>query len=237
VPEPPVLEVRDLCISRDRRELVSDVCLDVEPGMIHLLVGPNGAGKSTLLAAVLGLTDFTGRIRFHWRASGRIGYVPQFFTVDRTLPLTVAEFLALARQHRPICFGIARKARSRLEGLLERVGLAGFATRPLGALSGGELQRVLLANALDPTPELLLLDEPESGLDESAARQFEDVLLGLRQSTGTSILMVSHDLAHVRRVADRVTLLDREVRRSGPPAEILADDLAASLLPGAGTRP
>jgi len=234
VAEPPVLEVRDLCISRDRRALVSNVSLDVAPGMIHLLVGPNGAGKSTLLAAVLGLTDFTGRVRFHWRASGRIGYVPQFFTVDRTLPLTVAEFLALARQRRPICFGIARKARTCLEGLLERVGLVGFAARPLGALSGGELQRVLLANALDPIPELLLLDEPESGLDESAARQFEDILLGLRKASGTSILMVSHDLAHVRRVADRVTLLDREVLRCGPPAEILADDLAASLLPGTG---
>ncbi len=232
---PPVLEIRNLTISRNRRALVSKVSLDIAPGMIHLLVGPNGAGKSTLLSAVLGLIEFTGTIRFHWQHSGRIGYMPQFFTVDRTLPLTVGEFLALPRQRRPICFGVSRGARSRLGGLLERVGLAGFDKRPLGALSGGELQRVLLANALDPIPELLLLDEPESGLDESALQQFEDILLGLRASTGTSILMVSHDLAHVRRVADYVTLLNREVRGTGPPAEILADDLAASLVAGAGT--
>ena len=96
-------------------------------------------------------------------------------------------------------------------------------------LSGGELQRVLLANAIDPAPELLLLDEPASGLDETAVKQFEAVLLELKRSSGTSALMVSHDLAQVRRVADQVTLLDTVVRRSGSPATILADGLASSF--------
>ncbi len=229
MPGPPVLEIDALTVHRDGRCVVADVALAVAPGAAHLLVGPNGAGKSTLFAAVLGLVEFTGRIRFHWRASGRLGYVPQSFAVDRTLPLTVGEFLALSRQRRPVCLGIGRASRHRAEALLERVGLSGFFARPLGALSGGELQRVLLANAIDPQPELLLLDEPASGLDDSAVRQFEAVLLELKQSANTGILMVSHDLAQVRRVADRVTLIDRAVRRSGTAAQVLADDLAGSF--------
>ena len=224
-----VLEIRDLWVYRDRRPLLADVSLSVGRGSVHLLVGPNGAGKSTLFAAILGRTEFSGSIRFRWRATGRIGYLPQSFSVDRTLPLTVGEFLCLPRRRRPVCFGIGRGGRRRAEALLARVGLAGFARRPLGALSGGELQRVLLANAIDPSPELLLLDEPASGLDDTAQRQFEVVLVALARASGTGVLMVSHDLAQVRRLADHVTLLDRGVHRSGPPAAVLAYDLAGSF--------
>jgi zinc transport system ATP-binding protein len=224
----PVLEIRELSVQRDRRRLLSDVSLSVGRGSVHVLVGPNGAGKSTLFGAVLGHTEFTGSIRFHWRAAGRIGYLPQSFAVDRTLPLTVGEFLCLSRQRWPVCLGIGSRGRRRAEALLARVGLAGFAARALGALSGGELQRVLLANAVDPLPELLLLDEPASGLDETALRQFEAVLLEMARA-GTGVLMVSHDLEQVRRLADHVTLLDRTVHRSGPPASVLAGDLAGSF--------
>ena len=139
-----------------------------------MLLGPNGAGKTTLLGAVLGRTPCSGSIRFHWRGAGRIGYVPQGFHVDRTLPLTVGEFLALPRQRRPVCFGVARATRQHMEAVLARVGLGDCWSRPLGVLSGGELRRVLLANAIDPLPEFLLLDEPASGLDETAVRQLED---------------------------------------------------------------
>lgn len=226
---PPLLEIAALTVQRDRRRLLADVSLAVLPGSVHLLVGPNGAGKSTLFAAVLGLVEFTGSIRFHWRAAGRIGYLPQTFAVDRTLPLTVGEFLALSRQRRPVCIGIGRAQRRHTDALLASVGLPGFGRRPLGALSGGELQRVLLANAIDPAPELLLLDEPASGLDDTAVKQFEQVLLELKRAHGTGVLMVSHDLGQVRRLADQVTLIDRHVRRTGTPATVLADDLAASL--------
>jgi len=229
---PPLLEIAALTVQRDRRRLLTDVSLNVPPGSAHLLVGPNGAGKSTLFAAVLGLIEFSGSIRFHWRASGRIGYLPQSFVVDRTLPLTVGEFLALSRQRRPVCVGIGRAQRRCTAALLASVGLAGFERRPLGALSGGEQQRVLLANAIDPVPELLLLDEPASGLDDTAVRQFEQVLVELKRAHGTGVLMVSHDLGQVRRLADQVTLLDRSVRRSGTPAAVLAGDLAASLAGG-----
>ena len=234
VQNPPILEIRDLTVARDGRRVVSGITLDVTPGSVHLLVGPNGAGKSTLFGAVLGLIEFSGGIRFHWRRSGRIGYVPQSFTVDRTLPLTVGEFLALPRQRRPVCLGIGRGLRAHIQDVLARVGLAHCIARPLGALSGGELQKVLLANAIDPEPELLLLDEPASGLDEMAVKQFEEVVVALQQNSGTSVLMVSHDLGQVRRIADRVTLIDKTVRRTGAPAGVLADDLSRALAMDSG---
>lgn len=230
---PPVLEIRDLTLSRNKRVLLAGAALEVPPGRIHVLVGPNGCGKSTLLAAVLGMAEFSGSIRLHWRGNGRIGHVPQFFAVDRALPLTVAEFMALTRQRRPVCFGVGRARRAALEQLLARVGMEGVLRRQLGTLSGGELQRVLLANAIDPLPELLLLDEPASGLDESATQRFEELLLEISRCAGAAVLMVSHDLAQVRRLADQVTLIDRGVARSGAPARIISGDLAASLALGA----
>src|SRR5207253_2208019 len=120
-----------------------DVSFDVPRGSIHVIAGPNGAGKSTLLLAALGLTQFSGRIVARWQRGGTIGYVPQTFAVDRTLPITVADFLALTRQRRPVCLGIGASTRRRILELLERVGLPDFWDRPLSVLSGGELRRVL----------------------------------------------------------------------------------------------
>ena len=117
----------------------------------------------------------------------------------------MADFLALTRQRRPVCFGIDAAARKRISLLLDRVGLGGFDNRALSVLSGGELRRVLLANALDPLPELLILDEPESGLDEASARWLDDTLQSLKGEM--TVLMVSHDSERVRRLADRVTVL------------------------------
>lgn len=185
--------------------LLSDFSLTVERGTLHAIVGPNGAGKTTLLSAILGRVPFDGRIVAHWAARGRIAYVPQQFQVDRTLPVTVADFLALTRQKRPVCLGIAPATRARVSKLLERVRLPGFDDRPLAELSGGELRRVLLANALDPLPELLILDEPSTGLDESSARWLDDTLTSLKGEI--TVLMVSHDSDQVRRIADRVTRL------------------------------
>jgi len=222
---PPVLEIERLTVRRDRRRLLADVDLGVAPGSIHVLVGPNGAGKSTLFGAVLGNVEFGGAIRFHWRGSGRIGWVPQSFVVDKTLPITVLDFLALGRQRVPVALHVRRATRRRADALLARVGLDGFASRLLGQLSGGELQRVLLANAIDPAPELLLLDEPSSGLDETAVRTLEEILGELKRSAGSGVLMVSHDLAQARRIADRVSLLDRGCITSGSAATILRDGL------------
>jgi zinc transport system ATP-binding protein len=221
VTAPTTIQLDHVSIRRDGRVVVEDASLDIAAGGIHVVIGPNGAGKSTLLSAVLGQTAFTGAIRMHLRKDGRIAYVPQTFVADRTLPITVGEFLALERQRRPVCLGIAKPARARIAQILERVGLPRFERRRLGELSGGELRRVLIGNALEPAPEILLCDEPASGLDPKAIEQLDELLCALRDEHGTTVLMVSHDRAQVRRVADRVTLLNVTVKRTGTPKHVL----------------
>jgi len=220
--QPALLEIEGVAVRREGRTLLERVDLSVARRSIHAIVGPNGAGKSTLLASILGQSAFAGRIRFHWQANGALGYVPQTFHVDRTLPITVAEFLALERQRWPVALGLRPHTRARIDALLERVDLAGFGARRLGALSGGELRRVLVANAIDPLPELLLCDEPASGLDPVVVLRLDQLLRELRDASGTTVLLVSHDMDEVRRVADRVTLLRTTVVASGTPDEILA---------------
>lgn len=231
-PAPPLIEFLGVSVRRNRERLLSDVTFAIQPQTLHVIVGPNGAGKTTLLAALLGLAAFDGRIVAHWRGGGHIGFVPQVFAVDASLPVTVEDFLALTRQRRPVCFGVGRATRQRIAALLGEVGLDGLEARPLSVLSGGELRRVLLANALDPRPELLILDEPAAGLDEAGQGQLEQLLAGVK-AAGTTVLMVSHDLEQVRRLADRVTVLDRTVIGEGPAAETLALDHVRALLPSA----
>ena len=229
--EPPLLEFVEVSIRRNREQLLAAVSLAVRWRSIHVIVGPNGAGKTTLLSALLGEMAFEGRIVANWRGEGRIGYVPQTFAVDPSLPVTVEDFLALTRQRRPVCFGVHPNTRRRVADLLHKVGVAGLERRPLSVLSGGELRRVLLANAIDPIPELLILDEPASGLDESGMRLLEDLL---RVESGRMHRpMVSHNIDQVR-VADWVTVLDRSLVTEGPPAETLALDRVLALIPAAG---
>jgi len=220
---PPLVEMLDVSVRSRGERLLDGVTLSVQCGTIHVIVGPNGAGKSTLLGALLGRIPFDGRIVVNWRRDGRIGFVPQSFQVDPTLPVTVADFLALARQARPVCFGVTAATRRRIDGLLHEVGLDGFSARPLSVLSGGELRRVLLAHAIDPRPELLVLDEPAAGLDEAATRRFEQILFELR-AAGTTVLLVSHDLPQVERLADCVTAIDRRVVDHGVPPDVLRRD-------------
>jgi zinc transport system ATP-binding protein len=203
----PLLQISGLTVRPAHEALLSNLSFTVGRGTLHALVGPNGAGKTTLLSAILGLIPFTGHIVAHWARNGRIGYVPQQFHVDRTLPVTVADFLALTRQVRPVCLGVTPTTGKRISLLLERVGLKGFDPRPLSVLSGGELRRVLLANALDPLPELLILDEPAASLDEAGSRWLDQTLVALKGDL--TILMVSHDSEQVRRIADSITVLSR----------------------------
>jgi zinc transport system ATP-binding protein len=235
--DPPLAEFAGVTIRRHRELLLDDVSIEIARGSLHVIVGPNGAGKSTLLSAMLGQTAFDGRIVLNWQGNGAIGYVPQTFPIDPTVPVTVEDFLALTRQRRPVCLGVARSTRTIIAQLLDRVGLAGVEHRPLAVLSGGELRRVLLAHALDPEPELLVLDEPGSGLDEVAGQWLEGALVALKQRRRTTIVMVSHDFERVRRLADRITLLDRRVVADGTCDEVLSMAARLDRLPGGGERP
>jgi zinc transport system ATP-binding protein len=233
---PSVLDIQNLSVRRHQDTLLDRVSLQVARGSLHVIVGPNGAGKSTLLSAILGQIAFDGRIRLNWSGSGAIGYVPQTFAVDPTLPVTVADFLALTRQRLPICLGLSKSTWNTVGRLLDRVNLRGLGERPLAVLSGGELRRVLLAHALDPEPELLILDEPTSGLDEAASQWLEAALTGIARDGRTTILMVSHDLAQVKRIAHRVTVLDRRIIADGAPADILGNNSVLDRLPAGARR-
>jgi zinc transport system ATP-binding protein len=227
----PLVTIERVGVVRQGQTLLDGLSFDVPRHSLHVVVGPNGAGKTTLIATILGQLPFTGRILLNWKGRGAIGYVPQSFAVDPTLPVTVEDFLALTRQRRPICLGVASATKATVRRLLDRVGLPDIAMRPLAVLSGGELRRVLLAHALDPEPELLILDEPTAGLDDASSAWLEETLRSLRSGRQTTVLMVSHDLEQVRRLADRVTVIDRRLLGDGPPATLLADHRIADLLP------
>ncbi len=220
--KPTAIAIDHVTVRREGQVVIDDASLGIDRGTVHVVVGPNGGGKSTLLAAVLGQIPFTGTIEVTFHGAGTVGYVPQSFVADRTLPITVAEFLALSRQRRPVCLGIGRATRARIAEILAAVDLEGFERRRIGELSGGELRRVLIGNAIDPAPELLLCDEPAAGLDPDSAERLDQLLLDLRERHRTTILLVSHDRAQVHRIADRVTRFERTVQNTGRPADVMA---------------
>lgn len=221
----------DVTVLRGAIRALDRVTLEVARGTIHAVVGPNGAGKSTLVAALLGALPFEGRITVEWARARRLGLVPQRLAIDPATPVTVRDFLAAARQRWPVALGTGRAVRTRIDAMLAAQGLAGFAPRRLGDLSGGELQRVMLAHALDPEPELLILDEPNTGLDPASQAHLERTLLEAR-SRGVTVLAILHDLELVARIADRVTHLEGRVVVTGDARTVL--DLPAA--PG-GTAP
>lgn len=211
-----------------RTAILDGVSLRVAAGAVHAVVGPNGGGKSSLIRALLGQAPHRGTIRLDWPGDGpgTVAYVPQSVEFDRGLPLTVEDFLAVLCQRRPAFLGPDR--RMGYGEALARVGMADKSRRRFGALSGGERQRVLLAQALIPAPDLLVLDEPMTALDEAGIAIFETLLDDL-SAAGTTVLWVEHDLAQVRRLATRVTGLNRRVLFDGPPVETLSPERVFDL--------
>lgn len=199
-------------------------------GQISALIGLNGSGKTTLLRAILGEIPYAGRIRFHPKPV--IGYVPQRLTIDARMPLTVRDLFALALQRWPIFLGIRRATAIKTADLLSRVfrHRAGeMLNRPVEKLSGGELQRVLLALALEPTPDLLLLDEPAAGIDFQDQERFYDLIAALNKDTGVTVVLVSHDTSMVSRRAHHVLCLrDGKIVCEGAPGERLTEEALAA---------
>jgi len=163
---------------------------------------------------------FEGDIRLRFRRGGAAGYVPQLLSVDPSIPLTVADLFTLLLERAPVFLPRRRAARLRIQRALGETGCEALVDRLLADLSGGEMRRVLLAQALVPEPELLLLDEPASSVDEAGARLFEDVLLRQCRERGTTVLMVSHDLDFMARAAGRITALDGRVTFDGRPGDM-----------------
>jgi zinc transport system ATP-binding protein len=156
--------------------------------------------------------------------------VPQRLLFDPNLPLTVCELLTLALQKRPLFLGIGSNTKDRMRKLLDRVWAGHLLLQPVGGLSGGELQRVLLALALEPQPEVLLLDEPAAGIDFKHAGDFYKLINDLNQQTGVTVVLVSHDLSIVTTFAQRVLCLNEgRIQCQGPPQEVLTGDMVAQI--------
>jgi len=234
------LEIRNLTVRAGGTEILSGIDADIRCGEVTALVGPNGAGKTTLLSAILGLVPYTGTIRFcrakeHGHGTPRIGYVPQRLDFDRSAPMTVLDFLSLSAQRVPVLLGHSKASRESAVACLARGGVAHLLARPLGKLSGGELQRVLLALAIRDHPDILLLDEPVSGVDLAGEEMFCEFLAQIHQEARFSLLWVSHDLSVVTAHADRVICLNRSIVCQGATTETLTPENLSALY-GSGAR-
>ncbi len=200
----PFLEIRSLTLRYGSREVLGDFSCAIHQGELLGISGPNGCGKTTLLKSLVGIhRPVSGSIRRH-RLAKNPGYVPQNAPIDRNFPLTASEFLAINCHSRiPWIGGIPRKLRHGICGKLDCLGISHLAKRPLGTLSGGELQRVRIAAALLDDPALLLLDEPSSHLDPAAAASLKQLLLHLHQEHSLTLIVVSHDESFLDGLATR----------------------------------
>ncbi|MFN3208318.1 MAG: ATP-binding cassette domain-containing protein [Roseovarius sp.] len=218
-----LVSVQDISVRCGASQVLHGVTLGIEPGEIVTVVGPNGSGKTTLLRTLIGaVKPASGRI--DRRPGLRIGYVPQKLHIDPTLPMTVERFLRLP----------GGATRSSISGSLARAGVPDLAARQMSDLSGGQLQRVLLARALIDAPDLLLLDEATQGLDQPGSAAFYQQIEAVRAETGCAVLMISHELHVVMSASDRVICLNGHVCCEGTP-EIVSAAPEYQALFGTGT--
>ena len=224
-------KIENFGVAKGSMRILENVNMHIHCGELTAVIGPNGAGKSTLLKALLGEVQHTGELKYldsKGTRSGHpiIGYVPQQLSFDTGTPTSVLDLFTACLSGKPAWLfkpaGVKRKA---IEGLA-KVKAEHLIDRRLGALSGGELQRVLLALALEPVPNLLLLDEPVSGMDQGGLELFYKTVSEVRKNYDLSIILVSHDLEFVAKYADRVILLNRTVIASGTPQTVFNSESA-----------
>lgn len=206
------------------RDVLRDISFEVSTGEMIAIIGPNGSGKSTLAKLMIGLdTPTGGKVRIDGKkpaaVGSHIGYVPQRFYIDRDVPLTVREFLDLA-----LCTTHEHKHAHTIGAALERVGMQEFVDAQVGTLSGGELQRVLIARALLHERSILLLDEPEAGIDIEGEAELYSTLHAINKEFGTTIIVVSHELETVMKHVDRVIALNCSLVFDATPSEIASND-------------
>lgn len=220
------LRVQGMSVKIGSQQILKDVGLHVHCGELIALIGPNGAGKSTLLKAILGQQEYDGVISFAMpgqrNRKPKIGYVPQSPAFDPGDPVTVADLFACCMSKRPAFFGLSAAMRQQVLEYLSRVHGEDLIDKRVGVLSGGELQRVLLALALEPLPNILILDEPLSGVDVEGMEALMEMLDELRQTYDLSILMTTHDFALLPEYADQVVLINHGVVCQGKPLEVLS---------------
>jgi zinc transport system ATP-binding protein len=216
----PVLEIVGLSIEIAGRTIVRDATFSLPRGADLAVIGPNGSGKTVLLKTLLGLLPASGTIS--WAPDSRRGYVPQKVFADPHLPMRVKELLKAKAS-------VQHFKDSDIESAVAWVGITDLMAQRLGALSSGQLQRVLLAMAMVGSPNVLLVDEPTSSLDEAAEGHIYELLQRTRQTRGTTVILVSHDLALVHNMATHVLCLNGGRASFGTAQEMLTQDILESL--------
>ena len=228
------LRLQDVTVKAGNDLIVSGISMHVHCGELVALIGPNGAGKSTVLKAILGQREYDGVIAFsapgiRHRKSPRIGYLPQSPAFDPGDPVSVADLFACCMSRRPVFLGLGKSMREKVLECLARVHGTDLIDKRIGTLSGGELQRVLLALALEPMPNILILDEPLSGVDTTGNTELMDMLDEIRHTYDLSILMTTHDFGLLPRYADQVVLIDGSVRDQGTPEAVLSGEAFSGI--------
>lgn len=220
-----VLNVENLCVQLDDQPILQNVSFTLKQGEAFAVIGPNGAGKTVLFRSLLGLLPYTGRVE--WRPDVKIGYVPQRFAIDRSAPISTMEFFLLQS---PSFWRPSAAFTHHLDQELNQMGLDhSILRRPLGELSGGQTQRVLIASALLEKPNVLLLDEPTAAVDAGFEETVYALLHRVQMERGTALLLISHDLSVVYRYAQRVLCLNKCVVCQGAPVDALNPQALAAL--------
>lgn len=225
--------ITNLGVTLNGHEILRDINLHIHCGELTAVIGANGAGKTTLIKAILGEIPHSGKIEF--TNAGRIGYVPQRLDFDPSSPTTVLDLFTASLTRVPVWL-ISSRQQNRIRKSLALVQADHLLVRRLGSLSGGELQRVLLALALEPIPNLLLLDEPAAGVDQNGLELFYRLVSSLRRKYDLAIILVSHDLDMVAEYADRVVLINEQtIACGGTPQEVFQHTEAVKIF-GSGLR-
>ena len=231
----PAIHVEQLSLTLGAVAILAPMSFTIESGNIHCLIGPNGGGKTSTLRCLLGQMPHQGRIRIDWHENRHCGYVPQLIEIEKTLPLTVRDFLTLLMQQKPAFLGTSNDTQQHIDVILEKTRFTDKQNLMLGSLSGGERQRLLFAQALYPDPALLILDEPMTSLDEAGMHNFEELILDFKAAGGT-IIWVNHDLEQVSRLADQVTVIDRGLLAHGPTSSVIDEKMRQGIYRQAGAE-
>jgi zinc transport system ATP-binding protein len=221
-------KIHKFSVKIGKTQILENVNLHLHCGELTAVIGPNGAGKSTLLKSILGEIKHEGTISFNGSCGNItsrpiVGYVPQQLEFDTAAPVSVKDVFVSSMSKKPAWCKSSKQLNGKIIDCLKRVQAEGLINKRLGSLSGGELQRVLLALALEPMPQLLLLDEPVSGVDKKGLDVFYEIVSRIREIYDLSIILVSHDLDLVKKHADRVVLIDGTVILNGAPEKVFSD--------------
>lgn len=223
------IKIKDLGVTIGEQTILKNINLHIHCGTLTAIIGKNGAGKSTLLKAILGDIPHEGEIAFKDRENGRlqklkIGYVPQYLNVEKHTPVSVYDMIASYQSNVPVFLRKSRRVYEEIRESLSVFEAESLIDKQVCNLSGGELQRVLLSMAVMDEPNLLLLDEPVSGIDQNGMELFYKRMEYLKEHFDLAVILISHDLDYVRKYADHVVLLDGEILMQGTPKEVYASE-------------